>query len=206
MPQSKWVLKKLTRDDGTSLMAAVPSDRGIRVYSETYNYSDGYYDRNERLFYGFAEVATTKPNGAIATARYRNNDYYTRGMNSGGELKGPDVRGDTVLYQESLVDVHVKALTTVHKPSGDTVDICFPQVLKETSRQYEPESTRYVETSRTYKYDDLYGNVVDLFDNGTTGERTQVVHAIINYDYNISGADYQKQSPSAFAWKTLSAP
>ena len=196
MPQSKWVLKKLTRDDGTSLMAAVPSDRGIRVYSETYNYSDGYYDRNERLFYGFAEVATTKPNGAIATARYRNNDYYTRGMNSGGELKGPDVRGDTVLYQESLVDVHVKALTTVHKPSGDTVDICFPQVLKETSRQYEPESTRYVETSRTYKYDDLYGNVVDLFDNGTTGERTQVVHAIINYDYNISGADYQKQSPS----------
>ena len=64
-------------------------DRGTRTYTRgTYGYFNGYYDRREQLFYGFAEVASTRSNGAMATTLFLNGDYYTRGMTRGSELKG----------------------------------------------------------------------------------------------------------------------
>ena len=196
MPQSRWVMSSLTRDDGMSTMTGAPTDRGVRTYTQTYAYSNGYYDRGERLFYGFAAVATTTASGAVATTHYLNRDYHTRGMSSGSELEGPDAQGRLALYQQSMVSVIKTLQTRVRKASGQLVDIFFPNVSAEKSRQYQPGSPSFVETSRTYSYDE-YGNVTDLFDNGTTGDSGQQVHARITYNLNIPGADYQKQSPSS---------
>ena len=69
-------------------------------------------------------------------------------------------------------------------------------VSREAKERYEAGSSRCVETTTNYCYDE-YGNVIDLYDNGTTGESTQRVHARIAYDYGIPGTDYQKQSPSS---------
>ncbi len=196
MPQSKWVLSTFTRDDGISTMSAAPIDRGVRMYVETYGYSGGYYDRWERLFFGFAEVTATRANGAVAVTRYLNNDYYTRGMSSGSELKGPDARGDVVIYQKTTTDVQKRLETKVRKSTTLVVEIYFPAVAADASRQYEPGTSRYVETTRDFSYDQ-FGNVIDMYDNGSLSESAQRVHARIAYDYSITGADYQKQSPTS---------
>ena len=89
MPQSRWVMSSFVKDDGTSSMAGFPTDRGARSYTQTFAYLDGYYSRKERLFYGFRDVVTTAPSGAVSTTHYHlNTDYYTRGMSTGSELRG----------------------------------------------------------------------------------------------------------------------
>ena len=195
MPQSMWVLSRLTRDDGVPTMVGAPADRGVHSYTETYAYINGFYDRAERMFYGFAEVTATRSNGAVSTTRYFNRNYYTRGMSMGSELAGPDASGRIVLYQQSTVEVQKTLQRSVWKASGQ-VDIFFPNIASEATRQYQAGSSTFVETTRSYAYD-AYGNVVDLYDNGTTGEPAQKVHARITYDLSTPGADYQKQSPSS---------
>ncbi len=196
MPQSRWVLSSFIRDDGMSTIDGTPVDRGLRTYTQTFSYSGGHYDRRERLFYGFAEVAATSSSQAVFTTHYLNQDYYTRGMSAGSDLEGPDSKGNLVLYQQSIINVHKTLQRTVTKASGKALDIYFPNVNLETTRQYQVGSRQFVETTRQFRYDE-YGNVIKLDDNGTTGDPGLAMHALITYDLTILGADYQKQSPSS---------
>ena len=83
-------------------------------------------------------------------------------------------------------------------PVNLALEIYFPNVIEETSRQYQPGSNAYVETTKSYTYD-TYGNVTNLYDNEIAAIQDRRVHAVISYDFNIPGADYQKQSPSSIS-------
>ena len=194
MPQSRWVLSSITRDDGISAMAGAPADRGIHSYMQQYAYSNGYYHRGERLFYGFAQVTTSTTGGAITTTHYLNRDYSVRGMASGSELDGPYAGGNRALYQRSIIDVRAKEVSKGKNARGELVPIDFPRVVSETNQQYQAGTSSFVETRKEYGYDD-FGNISELHDYGTLGEPSQAVHVFIEYD-SIAGADYQKQSPT----------
>ncbi|ADN01038.1 toxin TcdB middle/N-terminal domain-containing protein [Spirochaeta thermophila] len=75
MPQQEWQVVAVEYDAGES--GAV---RGERTYREEYRYRGGRYDRVERLFYGFREVEVRRPDGRREVRKYRNDDYYLRGM------------------------------------------------------------------------------------------------------------------------------
>ena len=185
MPQSRWVLSSLVKDDGAASLSA---DRGAHSYAESYSYASGYYDRAERMFFGFASVRAAKADGSVSTTTYLNRDYYTRGMASGSELAGPDPKGNQALYRESVSAVAKIAITgSLGKP------IYFPAVTARVERQYEAGSSRFVETSLSYGYD-AYGNAATFKDLGLSGDTGDDLVAEIRYA-DLPG--YLKQLPES---------
>jgi RHS repeat-associated protein len=172
MPQSRWVLSKLTKDDGASGLCG---DRGAHRYAEGYAYSSGNYDRGERMFFGFQAVSASKADGSVSTAHYLNKDYYERGMSSGSEITGLDFEGQKTLFDETL-----KTISLYSVPNGRGKMIYFPAVTGESKRHYEAGSSTYIETSKTYGYDD-FGNVKYIADKGLTDESGDDLYAEIRY-------------------------
>ncbi|HMB53430.1 MAG TPA: SpvB/TcaC N-terminal domain-containing protein, partial [Thermoanaerobaculia bacterium] len=70
LPFHHWVLATATVDDG----------RG-NAYTRAFDYfDDGYYDRGERLFYGFRHVRETLPDGSRFDTFFHNDDFHLRGL------------------------------------------------------------------------------------------------------------------------------
>jgi len=197
MPQSRWILDTLTKDDGTSSLSG---DRGAHSYKESYSYADGYYDRTERMFYGFASVTTTKGDNATKVS-YKNTNqntddgYYTRTMSTGSELRSAVSSGEGVLYQTSSAEVVGKSIGYgMRLSTGVLVEIKTPRVSSETSRQYEAgKTTECAETAQSYEYSDDYRNVTSLHKTWRDGASSRELTADIEYDLSIPGADYRKQ-------------
>ena len=195
MPQSRIVLETVTRDDGAE---GLSTDRGAHSYTETYSYSGGYYDRTERLFYGFSAVTTALADGSVATTGYLNTDYYTRGMMRSTILRGPDADGSIVTYRTGSATVTTAIVRTVIRPStGLSVAILSPQVAAETTRQYEPGTTEYVETGTDYTYEGAYGNITGIVQWSADGLASRTLKATIAYDFSIDGSDYLMQYPAS---------
>ena len=79
MPNNVWALSRVEVNDGHK-------DDGADKLLTTFTYEDGYHDRHERDFYGFAKV-TTQTRDAQSGEEYRhlvqtfhNQDYYTKGL------------------------------------------------------------------------------------------------------------------------------
>ncbi|MEZ4315181.1 MAG: toxin TcdB middle/N-terminal domain-containing protein [Polyangiaceae bacterium] len=77
---SRWNLARVSTYDGH------PGD-GADTRVTTYSYSDGFYDRLEREFYGYAQVVAEERDFANGDALYRatvreyqNDSYYGRGL------------------------------------------------------------------------------------------------------------------------------
>jgi RHS repeat-associated protein len=185
MPQSRWVLGSLIKDDGSA--GAYP-DRGARAYAETYSYSDGYYDRSERMFYGFAKLSVARADGSIATTSYLNGDYYTRGITSGTELVGPDSGGNRATYRETSSYISKIPITGSLGKA-----ICFPALTSESLRLYEAGTARFVETGSSYDYD-AYGNVSTCRDLGLIAEAGDDLVVSIRYA-DLPG--YLRQHPES---------
>ena len=78
MPESRWVLSRVTVDDGW------PGD-GDDAQANEFAYAGGRTDRWEREFYGFGSVAATLLDGAgepyrTVTRTYGNAGFYSRGL------------------------------------------------------------------------------------------------------------------------------
>ena len=188
MPQSRWVLSSLTKDDGASLLSG---DRGVHRYTETYSYSGGNYNRTERMFFGFDAVSVTKGDGSVATTHYFNTDtdYYRKGMSSGSELQGLDGAGQKKLYEENILNVSTQSVTgSLGKP------IYFPALTSETNRRYEAEGSSYIETRASYDYSGD-GNVIGIVEKGSSGDAGDDIKAVIQYADNLPG--YLKQQPTS---------
>lgn len=186
LPQSRWVLSSLVKDDGS---AGAYADRGVRAYSESYEYSGGYYDRGERMFYGFAKMSATRGDGSVSTAEYSNRDYYLRGLARRSLLEGPDAQGQKSAYRETI-----SSWTPIRIAGSQGKEIVFPALSAETTRQYEAGSSRWVETGSSFEYD-AYGNVKTFRDEGLTGDRSDDLVAAIQYDDSLSG--YFRQHPKS---------
>ncbi|MGO9310990.1 MAG: toxin TcdB middle/N-terminal domain-containing protein, partial [Spirochaetia bacterium] len=182
MPQSRWVFSRLTRDDGLSVLV---SDRGAHRYTESFSYADGYYDRGEREFRGFAFVKTARADTSEAHARYLNRDHHTRGLEWQSQVLGP-VPGDPLaLWSQKTRRIQERVV-------GGS-DVAFPAVTEETDRLYEPGEGRWVESRKTFDYDE-YGNVTDFVDEGDTRISGDELSARIQYA-DLPG--YLKQHPAA---------
>jgi RHS repeat-associated protein len=199
MPQSRWVLSHIVRDDG---MGGDVADRGEHRYAERYGYAEGFYDRKERTFCGFAVVTATKADGSSLRMTYQNGSsgsggYYTRGMSTGSELWGSDANGESELMRKTVVTIVEESRRPALRggASGIPVSVRFPKVASHSERRYESRGGPYVETSVLYEYDE-YGNVTDYVDRGTEGSSAQEMRAAIEYDHGFAATGYIMQCPS----------
>ena len=149
----------------------------------TYRYADGYYDRLERDFYGYARVVEEQRNATndtvyrTITREFLNDSYYTKGLLATEIVQ--DAAGNR--YTESkntylLWDINADAEST----SADSLtETFFPQLVRTDQRFYEGQPTAGKSTYTTYAYDEV-GNITVVFDAGDPGEQDDI-HATIAY-------------------------
>ncbi|MBS4039929.1 MAG: hypothetical protein KGZ81_04950, partial [Flavobacteriales bacterium] len=82
-PHAKWVMSEVNVYDGYDLQ-----DDGVDTYLTKFEYKNPYYDRRERMFYGFEEVKTIqlKPGNQIpevyrtTTQKFHNHNFFLKGL------------------------------------------------------------------------------------------------------------------------------
>ena len=167
-PNFKYVLSKVTVCDGCGI--TIPEiNHGVHSVTATYEYSDGYYDRNKKDFYGFGTVKTTFAYGNCREDVYYNREYYSKGCVNSSTVK----TADGALLSESI--------TTLE-------DAPYALPVKEESKIYEKSSGTdcYIATTTSYKYDLRYGNCIKITQNFGDGKK---LSADITYD-NTNATDY----------------
>jgi RHS repeat-associated protein len=165
MPQSQWTMTRTTLTDG----------RGSS-YVTAYSYANGYKDRLERDFYGFATVIETHAPGTgierRVTQTFNNNDFYLKGM----LLKSVTTDKTGRVWAKSA---NTYALTPV---SGfDFTE--FPALTKTDTYFYDgttDEAGPKKNTYQTFAYDS-FGNVTSFFDAGEIFTAADDVTATITY-------------------------
>jgi len=185
MPQSKWVMNKVTVHDGYE-------GDGVDTQMTTVNYADGFYDRRERDFMGFETVTINEhdlgeadaPVYRSVTQTWLNGSVYERGllaatrMTDGfGNPYTESEKGYRFVNVDSGNEVPATALP------GQITSRLFPQVAEEISRFYEGEQQPGKQTRKEYLEYDAVGNVthfIDYADSGTSDD----VEARITYFYD----------------------
>ena len=141
-PNFKHVMSRVTMNDGTDKDDVLPElKHGAHSVTTTYEYSDGYYDRNKKDFYGFGSVKTTFAYGNCQEDVYYNREYYSKGCVNSSTVK----TADGALLSESI--------TTL-----ENAPYALP--VKEESKTYEKSSgsKNYIYSAKKYSYDLVYGN------------------------------------------------
>ena len=169
-PNFKYVMSRVTMNDGTDKDDVLPElKHGAHSVTTTYEYSDGYYDRARKDFYGFGTVKTTFAYGNCQEDVYYNREYYSKGCVNSSTVK----TADGALLSENT--------TTLE-------DAPYALPVKEESRIYEKSSGTccYIATATSYKYDLRYGNCIKITQNFGDGQK---LSADITYD-NTNATDY----------------
>ncbi|MGF2734656.1 SpvB/TcaC N-terminal domain-containing protein [Marinobacter sp. DUT-1] len=182
MPQSRWVLNKVTVHDGFE-------GDGVDSLLKTFSYANGYYDRRERDFFGFetvnvAERDAGKPEQPVSrsmTQTYLNGSVYERGLLVNSKMtdgQGNPWTESTKAYR--FADIHSGQTVPLEALPSVTAATIFPQVTEETTRFYEGQRTPGKSTRVRYlEYDDV-GNVTHLIDEADSGTEDDV-EAVISY-------------------------
>ncbi|HEY0603173.1 MAG TPA: SpvB/TcaC N-terminal domain-containing protein, partial [Herpetosiphonaceae bacterium] len=179
-PQSRWVLSKVSVNDGHA-------GDGVDTQVTTYQYEQGHYDRLEREFYGYAKVTTEQRDASNGEAVYRrvirefhNDSFYTKGLPKRERMERME---DTTSYpftetEHSYRLYNVETGQELVNPQSTTATV-FPQRVRTDERFYEGQPTPGKTTYTTYAYDAL-GNVTGFFDAGDTGTQDDVA-ATVDY-------------------------
>ena len=177
VPQSRWVMKKVSVFDGH------PGD-GVDTLVNTYQYKDGIYDRLERDFYGYGRVVQEQRDAGNAVYRavtqdFHTDSYYTKGLVK-RELTS-DGAGRPYLETENRYEL--KAVNAGEATDAkSTSATLFPALTRTERRFFEGQSTAALSTHTTHEYDAL-GNVVHFTDAGNPGFDDDV-EAYIRYSGN----------------------
>ena len=75
LPHSRHVLSRVELDDGSDLGPGYESPNLVATMS----YADGFYSRNEKTFFGFGTVTTTRTDGGTVTDLYENRTFPLHG-------------------------------------------------------------------------------------------------------------------------------
>jgi len=181
LPFGKWVLKATTLDDG------LPGDGADRT-KYRFDYGNGYYDRHERIFYGFDTVRihqldTQKEDQVYRTYvhTYHHRDYYRRGLPKAEYLQ--DAGGGR--YNETRYTYTLKNTRTGNDlPAGleasDSLTV-FPALTRKQHLFYEGEPQPTLSTGMTYAYD-RFGNVTEYVDAGDGTPRDRLTTRITYHD------------------------
>jgi RHS repeat-associated protein len=175
MPQSKYVMISVTRNDGMG-----------SSYTVTNEYINPKYDRVEREYYGHEYVKTTNPNGTYTLNQYyidpssadlSNNarDYYTKGLlidskfcNSAGRI----LTEEQSTYELVLEGSYSKA-------------VIFPRV-KESRKKVVDDNGQSVTTAMSYDSYDEYGNVKQATDRGDVSKSDDDILIKIDYAHDMA--------------------
>jgi len=158
MHSRRWVMDTVKIRDGWT-------GDGADLMMTSYLYDTGYYDRKEKVFYGFAKVTeshhNTEDNNSIYRkyARYYFNDaYYRKGLNMAEFISN----GGDSLYIMTLNKYSTQDLTRDNIKSKyvtlDTTITCF----------FEGTGHAQIRQIQTFKYDTAYGNLIQKTDSSTT--------------------------------------
>lgn len=180
MPNGTWALDSVLVRDGFN-------NDGVDSMLTTFIYNDGFYDRREREFFGFAEVISrTHDTGHDASPVYTsvaqtfaNDNYYAKGLLLSEVMT--DGEGNKYVAKENEYEFKsgwTGADLTETEVESDTARV-FPVLEKTVQMFYEGQSDPGKQTSTSYKYD-LNGNITDYIDNGDDTPDDDL-HATITY-------------------------
>lgn len=175
LPQSRWVMSEVRVFDG--LEDAVPgapvSDTSlIRV-----RYEDGFFDRFEREFYGFAKVITEErdtrgfaretplaPAAVFRTTEetFANRSYFTQGLLVGTRT----LRGDGAVFRSATFEYEERVVDDSDDVPGP--EVVFPALVRAEECTHEGDPGVFIATERTMEYD-AFGNVTRVTDSGGPG-------------------------------------
>ncbi|UWQ09737.1 SpvB/TcaC N-terminal domain-containing protein [Aliiroseovarius crassostreae] len=178
-PSNRWVMNRVEVYDGFD------GDGSDRLVS-TFAYADGYYDRQEREFYGFATVTENHLNYVSVgnetvyrtiTNSYDNTSYYGKGLMLSSLTQ--DAAGNRYLETTNSY-----AFRDVHAGSaGDVASLTatiFPQLVRTDKAFYEGQGSAGKSTYTTFAYDYL-GNVTRFFDAANLDTAADDVESLISY-------------------------
>ncbi|MEU9994643.1 SpvB/TcaC N-terminal domain-containing protein [Streptomyces sp. NPDC050848] len=167
-PGSRWLMSRAAVHDG------LPGD-GADTHARTFRYEGGGYDRLEREFLGYGEVATEEraENGSVyrtATRAYDTRGHYTRGLPTRETLT--DASG--ALFTETLLSYRLRDVATDEGTGArSTTATVFPQLVRTERRWYEGRPEPGKRTVAELSYDRL-GNVTRTVDHGEAGTADDV--------------------------------
>lgn len=165
LPYGKWVMSDLEIHDGLS------GDGADRMRYQ-FEYEDGFFDRHERIFYGFKTIKShqldTENDDQVyrtIVQTYRNRHYYEKGLLQ-SELHLDEEENP---YRESLYTFEMKDALSGEPlaPGAERSDSSsvFPALAETRELFYEGEATATPERRMEYSYDAL-GNVLTYTDYG----------------------------------------
>ena len=179
MPNNVWALSRVKVDDGHK-------DDGADKLLTTFTYEDGYHDRHERNFYGFAKV-TTQTRDAQSGEAYRhlvqtfhNQDYYTKGLLLTETVA--DAKGNKYTEKENRYRLLEPA--TGEERASELPDYysgrVFPALTQTVQRYYEGEEQAGKSTRTLLSYG-TYGNVKKIEDLGDVDRPEDDLLAEVSY-------------------------
>jgi len=167
MPSSMWTLAGVEMFDG------LPGD-GADTSFTSFEYTNGYYNRNEREFYGFGTVRTherdTRNNNTVyrtTVKEFNNDNYYEKGLllaetmfdSSGNKFR-------ETLNQYQLRNIHTGSVLPAAYKNTDN-GTAFPALTESRMLFYEGQPSASKSTRMAYNYD-ILGNLVSFTDFGDT--------------------------------------
>jgi RHS repeat-associated protein len=182
-PSNRWVMNRVEVYDGFD-------GDGSDTLVSTFAYADGFYQRQEREFYGYETVTENHLNFVSAgnESIYRtiiqtfdNDSYYSKGLLLSSETL--DAQGD--LYLRTTNSYNFQDVD-----SGATADLAsltatvFPQMVRTDKAFYEGQATAGKSTYTTLAYDDL-GNVTNFFDAANLNTAADDVESVIAYHSDL---------------------
>jgi RHS repeat-associated protein len=201
-PNSQWVLSKVDVTNSVSTEEGKTGD----VYTTSYEYGEGRYDRTERQFYGFESVSETRPDGSVFGTKYHNQDFYKKGLAYETTTKesaaGIEYRKTLIVYE--LLDKKCKNGGT--NCASNDLNAAFPAATEQTNifKEKDPEG-REKKNIVSNKYDNL-GNITEEKDYGDDNTNDDDTFLEINYsaDNGTLAAKYIMGKPTRVIVKDAS--
>ncbi|MEO3780224.1 SpvB/TcaC N-terminal domain-containing protein [Micromonospora sp. B11E3] len=170
-PQSRWVLSRVSVDDGR------PGD-GQDVQLSSYEYGGGVFNRLEREFYGYGTVTErvrdAGAGGAVyrsITREYRTDSHYTRGLVT-REITS-DAEGRPFLTTENTYQPRNVDDPAGTADLGSTTATIFPQLVRTDRSFHEGQDNPGKTTSALMEYDE-FGNLARHVDRADAGAADDV--------------------------------
>ena len=191
-PSVVWTLNSVEMNDGFE-------GDGADIMASSFEYEAGYYDRNERDFYGFKTVKSNQLDTQNGNAVYRTviqefivSNYYEKGLLSREAL----LDANENIFTETLNTYQLKDITTgsILPDSFKATDTgtAFPALSETTKNYYEGQSTAGKSMRMAYTYD-LLGNVTGYTDFGEPTPSDDITSTIT---YHSVPDKYIMNSPS----------
>lgn len=190
MPHSKQVLSRVEVDDGVDFGPDFASPNVVTSFS----YADGFFNRNEKEFFGFHTVKTTRADGGSVEEEYANSSYVLHGR----LVRQTRRDGQARLFEEhrniqdvfSVIDANGDALTadpacvaSLHPLLATEADACvprFPVVVREEHTRAEGGPVSKTQITRNLSFD-RFGNVLASVDEGDAAIGNDDVYASATY-------------------------